>query len=186
MWKRTACLLLLISVVLLSVACGNSNSVSEKKIDQLTQEMEQLKSEKSSLLQDIERYKESEQLFEAESLKWGSLSDRFTMLKHSYNALHNVVKAHPEILPYRMNENDPLMKAIFDAVPDMKKLSIPMKENQFPVLAYAQFETETTAYIEVVYIETNNEGDEEYEDIRTGSNIQFYLSKQNGKWVLQK
>lgn len=158
----------------------------KRKLMEISRKMEQLQSEKSSLLQEIEKLKESQQQLESAALKGGILQDRLTMLKHSYNALLNAVKAHPEILPYRMNENDPLIKPIFNAVPDMTKLPIPMKENQLPVLSYAHLEQETKAYIEIVYIETSNEGDEENEDIRTGSYVEFHLNKENDKWILQK
>ncbi|CAK4844798.1 unnamed protein product [Aphanomyces euteiches] len=107
------------------------------------------------------------------------------MLKISYNALLKAVRYHPEILPVRMDYADPLKKPVYDAAKDINKL-VHLNENQFAVLAFVHIEQETTAYIEVVYIETNNEGDEENEEIRTGSNINIYLDKQNGKWVLEK
>ncbi|WP_148449945.1 hypothetical protein [Gorillibacterium timonense] len=183
--KKAACLIVLVSAVLIVAACRNSNSGNEKNINQLTQEIERLKTENSRLTEEIEKGKESDEKVRPAAEKWASLDDRYRMLTYSYKALLKAVKYHPEILPARVDYDDPLKKPIFDAVQDITKL-VPLKENQFAVLAYAHFEQETTAYIEVIYIETNGEGDEENEEIRTGSNLTIYLDKQNGKWVLKK
>lgn len=186
--KKIACILVLLSVVLVASACRNPSSESEPDMEVLTQEIEQLKAENSRLTTETARLKELEAELEGlrnEAEKLRLLPDRYTMLKHSYKALLEVVHLHPEILPIRVDADDPLKKSVFEAVQDIQALT-PLKENQFAVRAYAQLVQENEAFIEVVYIETMNEGDEENEQIRTGSYTTIHLDKQNGKWVLRK
>lgn len=183
--KRTARMLVLFGLILLAGACHHSSSAYGENKNELSQEVERLKAENTRLAQEMEMARESEEGLKSAAEKWALLDDRFRMLKSSYQALLKAVNDHPEILPVRVDDDDPQKKPIFDAVQDIRKL-VPLKENQFAVLAYAQLEQETTASIEVVYIETNGEGDDENEEIRTGSTLTIFLDKQNDKWVLRK